>query len=57
MRGKFTMKMWCDFDPTLEDASEYENLPEVQEMPCYPDTGSYSYDGRGADSEILMISC
>ena len=32
--------MWCDFDPTLEDASEYENLPEVQEMPCYPDTGS-----------------
>lgn len=37
---KITMKMWCDFDPTLEDASEYENLPEVQEMPCYPDTGS-----------------
>lgn len=37
---KITMKMWCDFDPILGDASAYENLPEVEEMPCYPDKGA-----------------
>ncbi|MCD8249934.1 MAG: glucosyltransferase domain-containing protein [Lachnospiraceae bacterium] len=37
---RITMKIWCNFDPETLDASEYEELPEVQEMPCYPDSGS-----------------
>lgn len=37
---KVTMKMWCDFDPVLGDASEYSERPEVLEMPSYPDSGS-----------------
>lgn len=37
---KTTMKMWCDFDPEQGDASEFENLPEVTEMPSYPNAGS-----------------
>lgn len=37
---KITMKIWCDFDPVLGDASEYSERPEVLEMPSYPDSGS-----------------
>ncbi len=37
---RITMKIWCNFDPETRDASEYENLPEVLEMPSYPDSGS-----------------
>lgn len=37
---KITMKMWCNFDPELADAADYEELPEVQEMPAYPADGS-----------------
>ncbi len=37
---KITMKMWCNFDPELASASDYEELPEVQEMPAYPSDGS-----------------
>ena len=29
----------CGFSPNLEYGN-YQSLPEVQEMPCYPDAGS-----------------
>lgn len=35
-----TMKMWCGFDPETVDSSIYGQLPEVVEMPSYPDAGS-----------------
>ena len=31
---------WCAFNPEYGDAEDFENLPEVIEMPCYPDDGS-----------------
>ena len=31
---------WCAFHPVYEDASLVENLPEVKDMPSYPDDGS-----------------
>lgn len=34
------MKLWCGFSPIMKDAAEYEQLPEVEEMPGYPDAGS-----------------
>lgn len=34
------MMRWCGFAPTILDSAEYEALPEVQEMPNYPDDGS-----------------
>lgn len=37
---KVTMKMWCNFDPVYMEAGEYAGLPEIQEMPSYPSTGS-----------------
>ncbi|MCC8164111.1 MAG: glucosyltransferase domain-containing protein [Lachnospiraceae bacterium] len=37
---RITMKIWCNFDPETLDASAYADLPEVQEMPSYPDSGS-----------------
>lgn len=37
---KVTMKMWCGFDPVLGNAEDYQELPEVVQMPTYPDEGS-----------------
>ena len=34
------LTLWCGFTPPYVDGSNYENLPEVQAMPCYPDKGS-----------------
>lgn len=34
------MKMWCGFDPIVLKASDYEWMPEVLQMPNYPDEGS-----------------
>lgn len=35
-----TMKMWCGFDPETADSTTYEQLPEVVQMPNYPDAGA-----------------
>jgi hypothetical protein len=37
---RMTMKMWCGFDPIVLKASDYEWMPEVLQMPNYPDEGS-----------------
>ena len=34
------MERWCGFGPRYADAAAYANLPEVQDMPHYPDDGS-----------------
>lgn len=34
------MSKWCAFSPTYADSEQFENLTEVQKMPCYPDDGS-----------------
>ncbi len=37
------MRIWCGFAPATlsdEETEALSNLPEVQEMPCYPDDGS-----------------
>lgn len=34
------LTLWCGFTPPYADGTDYENLPEVQAMPCYPDEGS-----------------
>lgn len=34
------MAMWCGFNPPMADSATYENLPEVIQMPSYPDDGS-----------------
>lgn len=34
------MKMWCGFDPETADSTTYEQLPEVVQMPNYPDAGA-----------------
>ena len=37
--GSF-MERWCGFSPAYADPGDYQGLPEVQEMPHYPDDGS-----------------
>lgn len=34
------MKNWCAYSPQLGNASDFINLPEVRDMPHYPDYGS-----------------
>ena len=34
------MAYWCGFRPWVKDSAEFENLDEVKEMPCYPESGS-----------------
>lgn len=34
------MNYWCGFSPNLADARAFHDLPEVKEMPHYPDDGS-----------------
>ena len=34
------LRLWCGFSPHETDQSYFENLPEVQGMPHYPDEGS-----------------
>jgi len=34
------MKYWCGFDPEEIEPSSVAELPEVQKMPCYPESGS-----------------
>lgn len=34
------MHYWCGFSPELADPADFENLPQVQQMPRYPDDGS-----------------
>lgn len=34
------LDLWCGFTPPYADAEDYAALPEVQEMPSYPDSGS-----------------
>ena len=34
------ISLWCGFTPVSADSKDFENLPEVQEMPSYPDSGS-----------------
>ena len=34
------LTLWCGFTPTYVDGEDFAGLPEVQEMPGYPDAGS-----------------
>ena len=34
------LSVWCGFSPEYADSKYFENMKEVQEMPCYPDDGS-----------------
>lgn len=34
------LDLWCGFNPPQADAADFNSLPEVQAMPCYPDEGS-----------------
>ena len=34
------LTLWCGFTPPYAEGSDYEDLPEVRAMPCYPDSGS-----------------
>lgn len=34
------MQYWCGYYPSIVDESAYETIPEVEEMPSYPDDGS-----------------
>ena len=34
------LNLWCGFCPPTADPEAFEALPEVQAMPCYPDSGS-----------------
>lgn len=34
------LTLWCGFTPPYADTEDYAALPEVQEMPSYPDSGS-----------------
>lgn len=34
------MKLWCGFEPRKANPKTFSDLPEVQEMPSYPDSGS-----------------
>ena len=34
------MERWCGFGPAYADASAWADLPEVRQMPHYPDDGS-----------------
>ncbi len=39
------MRNWTGFNAAFKDAGEFESLPEVQEMPSYPDSGSIKLIG------------
>ena len=34
------LTLWCGFTPPYADGNAYADLPEMQKMPCYPDSGS-----------------
>ena len=34
------MEVWCGFSPATAEGQDFENLPEVEAMPSYPDDGS-----------------
>lgn len=34
------MELWCGFTPPMADGEDFEDKPEVQAMPRYPDDGS-----------------
>lgn len=34
------MEVWCGFSPKTAAAEDFEGIPEVEEMPAYPDDGS-----------------
>ena len=34
------LNIWCGFSPEFVDSKYFENMKEVEEMPCYPDDGS-----------------
>lgn len=34
------LNQWCGFDAEIVDEAEYADLPEVQQMPSYPNAGS-----------------
>lgn len=34
------MRNWCGYSPVIIDSDAFDNLPEVQAMPSYPDAGS-----------------
>lgn len=34
------LEIWCGFSPDYVDPGRFEEMKEVQEMPCYPDDGS-----------------
>ncbi len=44
------MKIWCGFLPVMKNAEEYEQLPEIVEMPNYPDAGSIKIVG-----DVLVV--
>lgn len=44
------LDVWCGFAPPMAEAADFENLPEVQQMPHYPDSGSI----RGIDGTIVV---
>ena len=34
------LSQWCGFDAEIVDEKEYRGIPEIEEMPHYPDAGS-----------------
>ncbi|MBQ9211771.1 MAG: glucosyltransferase domain-containing protein [Clostridia bacterium] len=45
------MERWCGFSPAYANEALYENLPEVQAMPHYPDDGSIQKLG-----EVIVVN-
>lgn len=39
------LNIWCGFNPEIVDETAYTDLPEVQEMPQYPEAGSIQIVG------------
>ena len=37
---RYFMERWCGFGPAYADAAVWAGLPEIPEMPHYPDDGS-----------------
>lgn len=37
---KITMQLWCGFEPETLTSFDYMQMPEVMQMPNYPDEGS-----------------
>ena len=50
------LNVWCGFNPPQADSSAFASLPEVQQMPCYPDAGSIRMVGETLVVKFLPIN-